>query len=368
MFLVVAGTPSIDTQMKTNHLDHGVECGRRVRKQLSFDEDFSNKKMAPAGSASVGVIHISDNDDEPGSTNIKMPTPEIQGINTVSVSVDHALGITLNDGKEMTSKNSLEKTISYQSDGEDLSGFQGNILFISAPKRKKHPNIVSSDSESDDDDNGDKVPIRKFKRLHLGDLICDPTSSHLNSCSISATTVSGVNCVRESVTLPKRRLMTLRECEGKSKTETDPASTVNARETENRSEILANEDVEASESEEVGSDSEGESLGGFIVNDSEVSGGDGASSESEEESDCNLDFVDIISSIRKNSDKKSKWEFEADMLAAFGKDPELCMRAVCALYRQQTSDEKTVKGTIYSNQRGFSQCDAPRYRFNLLKA
>ena len=359
----VAGTPSIDTQKKSIHLDDGVEYGHRVRKQLSFDKKFSNKNMAPTAPASVGVIHISDNDDEPGITNIKMPTPEIQGINTV----DLALGITLGGGKEMTSGNSLEKTISYQSDGEDLGGCQGNILFVSTPKRKKHHTIVTSDSESDDDDNGEKVPIRKFKRLCLGELICDPTSSQLNSRSMGAA-VSGIDSVRASATPPKRHLMTLREREKKGLTETNSASALNARETENHSENLANEDFEDSEPEEVGSDSEGESLGGFIVNDSEVSGGDGASSESEEESESNVDFVDIISRIRRNGDKKSKWEFEADMLADFGKDPELCMRAVCALYRQQTSEEKTVKETIYSNQRGFSQCDAPRYGFKVLKA
>lgn len=369
------GTPSIDAQYKylthpkgekkAIHLDDEVEYGRRVRKQLSFEEECSNKKMAPstpagAGPASVGVIHISDNDDEPDIMTIKMPTPEIQGINTVCVSADHASGITVDDGKEMTSENSLKKTISYQSDGEDLSGCKGNVPFVSTPKRKKRPNIVTSDSESDGgDDDDDKVPTRKFKRLHLGELICDPTSSHLNSCSTSAT-VSGVDCVRGALTPPKRRLMTLRECEKKGRAETNLASNLNARETENQSEILTNEDVEASETEEVGSDSEGESLGGFIINDSEVSGGDGASCESEEESNGNVDFVDIISRIRRNSDKKSKWEFEADMLAAFGKDPELCMKAVCALYRQQTSEEKTVKETIYSNQRGFSQCDALR--------
>ncbi|RVW94662.1 hypothetical protein CK203_030890 [Vitis vinifera] len=343
------GTPSIDAQYKylthpkgekkAIHLDDEVEYGRRVRKQLSFEEECSNKKMAPstpagAGPASVGVIHISDNDDEPDIMTIKMPTPEIQGIHTVCVSADHASGITVDDGKEMTSENSLKKTISYQSDGEDLSGCKGNVPFVSTPKRKKRPNIVTSDSESDGGD--DKVPTRKFKRLHLGELICDPTSSHLNSCSTSAT-VSGVDCVRGALTPPKRRLMTLRECEKKGRAETNLASNLNARETENQSEILTNEDVEASETEEVGSDSEGESLGGFIINDSEVSG------ESE---------GTVI--------KKSKWEFEADMLAAFGKDPELCMKAVCALYRQQTSEEKTVKETIYSNQRGFSQCDALR--------
>ncbi|KAJ0887874.1 hypothetical protein HanRHA438_Chr09g0395811 [Helianthus annuus] len=48
------------------------------------------------------------------------------------------------------------------------------------------------------------------------------------------------------------------------------------------------------------------------------------------------------------------------MLSDFGKDLELCMRAVCALYRQQTADEKASKLTTHQNERGFSQADASR--------
>ena len=44
-----------------------------------------------------------------------------------------------------------------------------------------------------------------------------------------------------------------------------------------------------------------------------------------------------------------EWEFEADMLAAFGKDPKLPMKDVCAIYRQQTSEEQMRRGTLYSN-------------------
>ncbi|XP_026423448.1 uncharacterized protein LOC113319397 isoform X2 [Papaver somniferum] len=41
-----------------------------------------------------------------------------------------------------------------------------------------------------------------------------------------------------------------------------------------------------------------------------------------------------------NEDKEIKWEFEADMLSSFEEDHELCMKAVCALYRQQISEGK----------------------------
>ncbi|KAI3847982.1 hypothetical protein MKX03_001094 [Papaver bracteatum] len=40
----------------------------------------------------------------------------------------------------------------------------------------------------------------------------------------------------------------------------------------------------------------------------------------------------------RNNDRELKWKFEADMLSSFDEDPELCMKAVCALYRQQISE------------------------------
>lgn len=110
--------------------------------------------------------------------------------------------------------------------------------------------------------------------------------------------------------------------------------------------------------------SEGESLGGFIVNSSNVSDCDVSAentfSESEDSSDSGMDYKEIMSGLRRESKHKMKWEFEADMLADFGKNPEICMKAVCALYRQQTSEEKSCKATINLNGRGFNQCDAYR--------
>ncbi|XP_026423383.1 uncharacterized protein LOC113319336 isoform X1 [Papaver somniferum] len=52
----------------------------------------------------------------------------------------------------------------------------------------------------------------------------------------------------------------------------------------------------------------------------------------------------------RNKDKEIKWEFEADMLSSFEEDPELCMKAVCALYRQQIcEDEISDKGLFHNS-------------------
>uniref|UniRef100_A0A0A9FLV4 Uncharacterized protein n=1 Tax=Arundo donax TaxID=35708 RepID=A0A0A9FLV4_ARUDO len=59
--------------------------------------------------------------------------------------------------------------------------------------------------------------------------------------------------------------------------------------------------------------------------------------------------------------KKAKdWKFEGDMLAAFHERPELCLKAVCALYRRQTKDEQLEKSTFIHNKQGFNQIHAPR--------
>ncbi|KAA8533647.1 hypothetical protein F0562_030919 [Nyssa sinensis] len=359
------GTSSIDMPSKQSvHaeggkrgvlFEMGQHCGSQVRKQLAFGEEGSpNKKMAPstpggARPASVGVIDVSDSDDEPVITNFHIPSLEIQGNKMFCGSNDGALGCTMGNEKEMISNNNLKKTLLCQSDDED----KGNFPYILTPKRKKASNIVTSDSESDDDN----VPICKLRRKHVQELYHGPTDSHLNSCSVTET-VSG-DKVQESVTR-RRRLVTLRECEVKDGPERNSPSNLKTSETKYHPGMATNEDVENDEMEEDGSMSEGESLGGFIVDSSDVSDCDNVSSESEDVSDANMDFDEVISRIQRNRHHKSKWEFEADMLAGFGKNPELCMKAVCALYRQQTSEEKLSKGTIYSNRRGFSQCDALR--------
>ncbi|PWA75048.1 hypothetical protein CTI12_AA246440 [Artemisia annua] len=86
---------------------------------------------------------------------------------------------------------------------------------------------------------------------------------------------------------------------------------------------------------------------------------DGAEgSESEEESLS--DYKETRENVRRKTVSNYKWDSRREMQDAFGEDPELCMSAVCALYRQQTEDEKAFKETRYRNGRGFNQDDAQR--------
>ena len=339
-------------------LEYEVKYARQVRKQLSFEEERSpSKKLAPstpgsARPASLGIIDISDSDSEVDNSHAKK-------IRKVQVLEDCILGGCVGSEKEKFSQNSVKHTHYDQNDEEDMDAREENILIFPTPKRKRASNVVNSDTESDDDN----VPISKLKRMHLQEKVPEIVGSDLNDCSVTDT-ISVGNNVMDIITPPRRRLMTLRKCEGKVGAGRNNLS--QASETKYHQGIPTREDVEDEDSEEAGSESEGESLGGFIVESSDVSHADDASSESQDVSDDNVDFDEILSKLQRNKDHISEWVFEADMLAAFGKDIELCMKAVCALYRQQTSEEKLSKETFYYNGRGFSKFDAERYAFECI--
>jgi hypothetical protein len=79
-----------------------------------------------------------------------------------------------------------------------------------------------------------------------------------------------------------------------------------------------------------------------------------------EVSDGEVDYKDVMACIGRKK-KAKEWDYEADMLAAFGEHPELCLKAVCAIYRKQTADEQVEKASLVHNKQGFSNKDAPRY-------
>ncbi|XP_068316523.1 uncharacterized protein [Pyrus communis] len=357
-----AGTPCNDTPCK--HWD-GIEgekkgvCvepdmeyskSRQARKRLAFDKEGSPcKKMAPSTPgggipSSLAVVNISDSDDE-------LLPADNQKSRKVTILSGSVLGETLGCEMDMTTKN-CEQTHPEQNVDEDTDNINEVFLPASKPNRKRALNIVTSDSESSDDD----IPIAKLKEMHFKEVIRDKVGSDLNDSSVTAT-ASEVDNAMGTVSSPRRHLVSLRKCGERGSAREDYSTQTS--ETKYDQENLANEDVEDDDLEEVGSESEGESLGGFIVqDDSDVSDAHDASTKSEGSSDDDVDFDEILSKFQRNKDQKSKWEFEADMLSAFGKDPELCMKAVCALYRQQTSEEQYSKESLCTNSRGFSKFDA----------
>nr|XP_040259567.1 uncharacterized protein LOC109776802 isoform X2 [Aegilops tauschii subsp. strangulata] len=80
-----------------------------------------------------------------------------------------------------------------------------------------------------------------------------------------------------------------------------------------------------------------------------------------EESDGQVNYKDVMDEIRRKRNANGKgWDYEAEMLSAFAEQDELCLKAVCALYRKQTEEEQSVKASMVHNRQGFSQMDAVR--------
>ncbi|MQL75870.1 hypothetical protein Taro_008251 [Colocasia esculenta] len=285
---------------------------------------------------------------------------------------------TLGDNGDLQTKSvSNELRLDLENDAATLadgSRSRENVLSTSTPKRKRTSRVIMSDSESEEDEN--RGPKEESKRSRVEETVeCSSVNSH-----------SDDDCGnRELVTPLRRRLVPLSQCSGgKDKREiissrgsaTAVLSSIRRDRAAGKNrgsvcrqlqypviddvrddEVHGDEDAVSMES-----DSEGESLGGFIVDESSASNDEcssaSVSSEQEESSDASIDM--LLSKICREK-HGMKWEYEADMLASFGKDPLICMKAVCALYRQQTADEQSVKGTLLVNNRGFNKLDARRW-------
>ncbi|KAI3890411.1 hypothetical protein MKX03_028233 [Papaver bracteatum] len=248
------------------------------------------------------------------------------------------------------------------------------------PKKKRCRKRVFTDSESEEDDT---IPIGKLKMMKMEQKtgISIPKLSPLSPCTRDVAVSSEAHNVKESVTPSRRRLLSQRQREKKKSrvgktSNCENMSLNNVKTGASSQEKVCNLTAESDE-EEAGSESEGDSLGGFIVQDGESSesgdnscessdNGDNScesgdsSSIAEDMVDSDLDYDQIKAKIERRKPKETKWQFEADMLSSFVKDPILCMKAVCALYRQQTAEEKSIKSTLHLNKRGFSQAHATR--------
>lgn len=356
-------------------LHSSVPPGRKVTRQLTFEtEEGRSKKMAPstpigAKSTSVNIIDIIDSDDEPDISTQNL-APDRSGRGKISLSTCFAA----EKGKCSDSN--------YAQNNEENLDFGEDFSFSSTPKRKRTCNVIISESESDDED--DNMPICKLKRkrMHTQEVSSDQVRPDFNS-SLTATNSEVDN--NTNAVMTRRRLQSLRNCVSKS--QDDKTSSCKPHKVKHEQSIPTNDDGDDDESEDDLSYSEGGNMSDFIVDDSDVSNCEDTSSksqdgsngdvdsdssnsqdlqdsnkdsDSQDESDGDMDFGKILSKIQRSKNNKMKWNFEADMLAAFGKDPELCMKAVCALYRQQTSEEQISKGTLCYNGRGFSKFDAHR--------
>lgn len=348
--------------------------GRNVKQQLSFKEERNpRRKMVPSTpaapiSASV-IIDLSDSDSEPLTYVANPASVDLASKKEDCISTHSVPGEALSGEDLITSRGTSVK-VSNRRDVEVQDDENGNLLSVSTPKRKRTLNMVTSDIDSDDED--DKVPI--FKKMHPRVSITNDDKTCLNGLSLDTSPV--VDNMTGAATPKRRRLRTLGQIEQKGMLEGCTTTKLETGKTKYCQGIPTAESVEDDDSEECQSDSEGDSLDEFIVDSSDDESGDDESASSKpvdesdkdadfdkNESEDDVDFGEILSQLQRRKNDKLEWEFEADMLAALGKDPKLCMKAVCALYRQQTSEEKADKKTYCNNGRGFNKLDAHRYGY-----
>lgn len=245
------------------------------------------------------------------------------------------------------------------------------------PKRKQTRNVVLSESENDDED--DDLPISKLIRKDVEEVSVDDLVNAVDDAAADSGDDDDMpisQVIKKKRKASRRHLKRLRKCV--SKRHDDKTSLC----------FPTNDDAhdDEDELEEDISNSEGENLSGFIVDDSDVSeiksdksqdrcNGDVDSddsnisqdlpdrnkdSDSQDVSDGEIDLSKILSKIQRKKGPEIKWEYETDMRAVFGKDAVLCMKAVCVLYRQQMLGEQMYEETFGRDGRGFSKYDAAR--------
>lgn len=358
-------TGSSDTQCVSTHgtPTNKVHVKRRLAYQnvRSCDEKIAPLTPAEVMPSSASIIDIIDSDNEYDVPDRRRPNSQSEGLPV------------------MMSKYGVQE-INGITDEEKKSDDRENAFFITTPKtkRKRDHLVVTSDDECEDyectpnrrafriensdnegeDDDDCVEPIRRVFNRVISESDDDddnvPISQLKRNCAQASSQLAGpLNPTR-----PRRRLVKYGQGELRDK----------AHKMGNHSDTLTTENVADNGSSEDESESSVRSLSDFIVDDSDhedleddISEEDGVDSyEVEDTSDSNLDFEEIISKLQSRRSPNSKWISEGDMLSDFGKNPELCMRAVCALYRQQTNEEKACKASIIPNGRGFSKFDATR--------
>ncbi|CAO2199600.1 unnamed protein product [Urochloa humidicola] len=243
------------------------------------------------------------------------------------------------------------------------------------------------------DDEDDLVPIRQvFKDMRkrmareedTDDELCEAKGPSAPATRRSARLVK--NQSKGGQVLKKRRKESVSEdntddelCEARERS--TPTTRRSARLVKNQSKggrasRRVNKFVEPDEHEGIEDDMEEDSdMEGFIKHeDSSESDTDSAeephydsdgpglneeSSPGPQESDPMAEYAGAMACIGRKKEAKD-WKFEADMLAAFVEHPELCLKAVCALYRRQTQEEQLEKAALVHNKEGFNHIDAHR--------
>ncbi|XP_026403334.1 spindle pole body component 110-like isoform X2 [Papaver somniferum] len=313
---------AIKDKQKNIRLDSKVESVIAVKKQLSFEREGSSREklvlinQGTVATSSTGIIEIDDSGDEK--------------------EIDETLKSSSGNGNNLRAKKYLKRPLSAKKNEECERNFDEDVTSIPLSSTTKRSRICGSKSQDDD-----KIPIGKLLNLCNGDEKVERRESSskrsflLKQCQKKKNMVKGTSR-NESATLNDSQMSRMSYQKAAKPTFAN-----------GRKNVLG----------EFGSNTEGEHFGGMIVKPSESADSGDSSSDSEDLGDNDFSFKQVAKIIRS---RQSKWQFEADLFSSLQKDPELCMRAICALYRQQISKEKYTRGSLDSNERGFNVNDALR--------
>ncbi|KAI3900324.1 hypothetical protein MKW92_020870, partial [Papaver armeniacum] len=311
---------AIKDKQKNIRLDSKVESVIAVKKQLSFETEGSSREklvminQGTVATSSTGIIEIDDSGDEK--------------------EIDETLKSSSGNGNNLRAKKYLKRPLSAKKNEQCERNFDEDVTSIPLSSTTKRHRICGSKSQDDD-----KIPIGKLLNLCNGDEKVERQESSskrsflLKQCQKKKNMVKGTSR-NESATLNDSQMSRMSYQKAAKPTFAD-----------GRKNVLG----------EFGSNREGEHFGGMIVKPSESADSGDSSSDSEDLGDNDFSFKQVAKIIRL---RQSKWPFEADLFSSLLKDPELCMRAICALYRQQMSKEKYTRGSLDSNERGFNVNDA----------
>ncbi|KAI3910653.1 hypothetical protein MKW92_025308, partial [Papaver armeniacum] len=311
---------AIKDKQKNIRLDSKVESVIAVKKQLSFETEGSSREklvminQGTVATSSTGIIEIDDSGDEK--------------------EIDETLKSSSGNGNNLRAKKYLKRPLSAKKNEQCERNFDEDVTSIPLSSTTKRHRICGSKSQDDD-----KIPIGKLLNLCNGDEKVERQESSskrsflLKQCQKKKNMVKGTSR-NESATLNDSQMSRMSYQKAAKPTFAD-----------GRKNVLG----------EFGSNREGEHFGGMIVKPPESADSGDSSSDSEDLGDNDFSFKQVAKIIRL---RQSKWPFEADLFSSLQKDPELCMRAICALYRQQMSKEKYTRGSLDSNERGFNVNDA----------
>ena len=211
-----------------------------------------------------------------------------------------------------------------------------NCIQSPTPKRKRMSGVVMSDTEEE------PVYSELEKKKNMDVEVCLSTSTDFPVSDDEKT---------ELRPRSRRRLVPLSQLRNGANSYSRKGGNFRQR---LKVPVLQSRENDDEDEEPAGSESEGDSLDGFIESESNTF-------EDELSSNSGDVYSGRFFGRNHRGSSNMKWEYEGDMLASFGKDPVICMEAVCALYRQQTANEMSFKACLLCNNRGFNKIDARRY-------